>query len=157
MGLLTDFFLASPEREAALDVQPGGPEGQFPTVSGKNVDQVKLATLLQILRGVERSSDETAAITRQLPMVWRSDEEGPWVFRLPTELRDVLAAVPPQLQDVACSWSLTEEWRLDSGLGPTEQSLQYLVDELAQFLTELRALAVRSASGEGTLYLWLCL
>lgn len=119
MGILTDYFIAASDTEAARYIdggvfQQGLPAGHVLHLKGVD-PYVRLATLESILTGrpyAEVSSGDTT--------VTYSAETGAVVARVrPTLLAALLAESEQGLVDSAKAWSHTEEAALD-GLGPVE-------------------------------------
>ena len=145
MGVLTDAFVAS---EADLDsLQPGegGPSARFPTVEGKSIDPLKLATLEAILRGQETY---TYVASIQEPL---QDWGEQFVCRFPDTLVAALAQLQPSnMLQVAAAWAATEEWQLDN---PTSEAISGLADLIASYSD----LAQRAQRESKSMYMWICL
>ena len=142
MGILSDFFVATPEDLKRLDLSRG-PAGVFPTVQAKRVDPVKLATLQAVVEG---GSDIGELITA-IDAAMLGDEEGPWLVTVPPSVTSALAGADSAgLSRLAASWAATEEWVADGGTAAN----------LSPFVAQLGELA-RAASPGRSLYLWICL
>lgn len=152
MGLLTDAFIATEAELPALRPGVGGPSGMFPTVEGKRIDPLKLATLEAIITtpASDRSDMSAVAMTSSEDVIQEWDDE--WVCRLPDSLVAALAGLQPDdLERCAAAWAETEEWRLD---GATTRAA---VESLTGVIGKLRQLA-QQAQREGKLmYLWMSL
>jgi hypothetical protein len=111
-------------------------------VAGKGFEpEVMLRRLQALLTGVPYD---------ELPegqLLAMEGEDGPWIVRLPEELRDALADVQPsRLPAVAEQWVRTEEfWE------------QATAAEVLPFLDEVTALAGRARQAGERLYCWICL
>ena len=129
MGVLTDYFIAASDAEAAGTVKAtGGPEqAGFVTAQLKSVDPVvNLATLEEILDPVADGGSD-----------------GPWVLRVRRSLVDALVAADPNtLPGVAADWAATEEYE---GTDPKE---------LLDVLHELGGIAKQSLDQNKSLYCW---
>jgi hypothetical protein len=128
MGLLTDFFIASPHELERLD-RRGGPAALFPTVQAKGFDTVELAQLHEWLTG------ETADPTD-------GEKEGEfgdtWVIRLTDGFTRAIAQMDSERMA-----QFAEEWLLSA-------------DEAA-VLQEVSALARRGAREGRQLHVWMSL
>ncbi|MDQ6878463.1 MAG: hypothetical protein M3082_12385 [Candidatus Dormibacteraeota bacterium] len=128
MGLLTDFFIASPDEVERLD-RRGGPAGLFPTVQAKGFDTVDLAQLYEWLTG------ETANPVD-------GEQEGElgetWVVHLSNDFTRAIARMDSERMA-----QFAEEWLLSA-------------DEAAVLL-EVSALARRGAGEGRELYVWMSL
>jgi hypothetical protein len=103
--VLGEFFAA---RRDEIDdrLVEEGPHGRFPIVEAK-VSHVAIATLGEILGA--GTYDELA-----LAMEGRGAESGEAaLFRVPSQVRDRLAATGDDLDSAAVSWASTEELSLD--------------------------------------------
>jgi hypothetical protein len=129
MGVLTDYFIAASDAEAAGTVKAtGGPEqAGFVTAQLKSVDPVvNLATLEEILDPVADGGSD-----------------GPWVLRVRRSLVDALVAADANtLPGVAADWAATEEYE---GTDPKE---------LLDVLHELGGIAKQSLDQNKSLYCW---
>ena len=133
MGVLTDYFIAASDAEAAGTVKAtGGPEqAGFVTAQLKSIDPVvNLATLEEILTG----TDSMAIISGGDDPVADGGSDGPWVLRVRRSLVDALVAADPNtLPGVAADWAATEEYE---GTNPKES---------LDVLHELGGIAMESA------------
>lgn len=142
MGLLTDFFIATPLELASLD------DEQLPAqvLRGeqfKGVDQVKLARLDTALTGVEFSVAIGA-----IDLVRQVSDEGPWTTTVREDVTRRLAELADgDVDGVAERWLNTEEMRLDRWTLPD-----------ARFVIErLRGLASDALGGDRRMFHWVCL
>lgn len=139
MGVLTDFIAASPTEIRTLE--PGAlPAETLDTFQAKGVDTVKVDLLVAALTG--RPLDQVLDCGE---LVGEPAPEGPWIFRLPGELKELLAGLDPSdLDGLAERWSTTEDfdgWRQD---------------EVLHVLRELVAIAGRAHAEGKNLYHWVC-
>ena len=137
MAVYTDFFVASPDEAAALDVA-AGPVG-LPTLRSRGVEYVKLSILDSILTGVpDRFPEEIAEDAGQES----------WEAALAEPLAAALASLTPEeVRSVSRQWSQTDELRMD----------RWTDEDTSQFLNGLRELASRARSERKRLYLWVSL
>lgn len=147
MGLLSDFFIAD---RGSLDPAKieAGPDGSYPTASWKNVDTIKLATLENLLTGV----DYEIAIDRlEKNAKGNFGNEGPWVHELSENLVSALGKLDPKrTREIAAAWIATEEWEADGAdAGET--------DTFVEMLASFSSLARKAAAGRLGMYVWICL
>jgi hypothetical protein len=145
MGILTDVFIASEADLASLRPGQGGPAAAFPTVQGKGIDPLKLATLEAIVTGqaINTYLDAVEEPTRD----WGEE----FVNRFPEALVSALAQLRPgEIRQVAAAWAETEEWRLD---GLTQEALT----DLARLIDELCTLAQQALRENKLMYMWMSL
>jgi len=142
MGLLNDFFVASPD-DITADLIRQGPAGRYPTISVTSLTVLSLALLLAAMEG----SDLARAVARlDVFEVVDVGVDGPWMVRLPSELADGLArASESDLKHYSIRWTEGEEM---SGADP--KSMQVLLERLS-------ALARQAQRDGKSLYLWICL
>jgi hypothetical protein len=142
MGVLTDYFIAGSDAEAAATLKAtGGPEHVgLVTTQLKGVDPVvNLATLEEILTG----TDSMAIISEGEDPVADGGSDGPWVLRVRPSLVAALTATDPgKLPDVAADWAATEEY---VGTDPKE---------LLGVLHDLGRMAKQSLDENKRLYCW---
>ena len=148
MGLLSDVFLASNVELATLHPGAGGPEGHFPTVSGKRIDSIKLATL-------EASVTQYQGDILSLAEAWDDEhylvysEEEEQVCRFPETLSVALTQLPPEALGLCVeAWAATEEWRLDGGDTPAGR------ETLLRWLSAVCQLARRGQREGRSLCIW---
>ena len=173
MGVLTDFFAATPDELAAMAMEwgpvppapgavkarkgffgfrsrqpsPAPTEPPGPTleaVQSKGILNVQLGVLDEL---VTRTPYEVLESTGVIDAIARDNgEEGPWVFPVRRELRDALATLDDGLaSDLARQWGSSEE--LDATEPEDFEALEELIRDLA-------ALARSAGSSERDLYLW---
>lgn len=142
MGVLTDIVIAD-DAEAVL--QSSVPSEAFPGIDAKGVDVVKLDLLRTIL--ADREWD--AATVRDFALLAQEGEqEGPWVFAIPTDVVEALAALDGrERKRVAESWAEIEEFQLD---GWKRSEVRMLLDALC-------GLAERAQTEGKQLMMWVCL
>jgi hypothetical protein len=139
MGILTDFFIATPQEALAADLRLG-PASKFPTAQLKSVEIVKVLQLDAILGDHELDFD------RVMPLGEKTTE-GPWLFQLPPALVDQLAALSDiESVEVARRWAETPEWAAEPGPSRAAASTA---------LREIRAIARRARADEKPVLLWL--
>jgi hypothetical protein len=142
MGVLTDYFIAGSDAEAAATLKAtGGPEHVgLVTAQLKGVDPVvNLATLEEILTG----TDSMAIISEGEDPLADGGSDGPWVLRVRPSLVAALTATDPgKLPDVAADWAATEEY---VGTDPKE---------LLGVLHDLGRIAKQSLDENKRLYCW---
>ena len=107
--MLTNILIATPEEATAIG-QSSTQAATWPCLELNGLDNAKMAALLGALgfpkQAVELEGEQYLAVT--------VSEGGPWVFHLPQELRDALAAMPPsQVLGVAERWVSHEELAYD--------------------------------------------
>ena len=138
MGVLTDFFAATPQELADLAIEwgpvPPDPEppkatGGFlgfgkkqpvqdgpleprgptlPAVQSKGILDTQVGTLDQFVTGTPYETLEASGAIGKI--VRDAGEDGPWVFPIRTELRDGLANLDPtRIPAIARSWGEDEE------------------------------------------------
>lgn len=145
MGVLTDYFIAGSDAEAAGALKAvGGPEqAGLTTLQLKGVDPVvNLATLEGILTG----ADPMVIIGEDADPVADGGSDGPWILRVrPTLVTALRAADAGKLPEVAADWAATEEFE---GTDP---------QDLLDVLRDLARLADRSRDENKSLYCWMSL
>lgn len=164
MGLLTDYFAATPDQAAAVDIRTGptkpaeeSARQDIPSVDGtvrtpQRIEDVlavtgveptvTMATLEAILTG----ADDMDIIEGGGEPIADGGPEGPWLVALRPQLQVALLATPPGgWQAVAERWVATEE------LVGTPASAA------VSFLEELAVLARRASDGDQRLYCWVSL
>ena len=111
MGVLTDYFIARDDRDAArAHKSTGGPKGLgFETAQWKTIDPVvTLATLDEVVTG--RDALEWIRSGAPDSRIAGSDGDEHWVFRVYDHHRAVLESIrDDQIKDVARRWGATEE------------------------------------------------
>lgn len=151
MGVLVDYF-AAPSDEIAASVvdRDGGPVAQpgaegFDSVTGWGIDPVvQLGTLESLLTG--RAYDEVVDDPRSGHAVVVRDGGERLVLAVTDGVAAALAdAGSERLAGVAPQWLQTEEF-----WGEADPA------ELAAFLEQLSALAVRASESGQRLYCWVC-
>lgn len=142
MGVLTDFVVAD-LAEAQTVCDSSCPCQDFDGFDAKGIDTVKLGTLHAILRGeVYSHSGDTVLCS--------GGEDGPWVFEVPPELMQRLAALTAQqLEVTARTWAATEEFspRYDD----------WPLEAVQEVLNELAALCKRAVTQGKSVLMWMCL
>ncbi|MEV5931599.1 hypothetical protein AB0L56_02215 [Streptomyces sp. NPDC052079] len=163
MGVLTDYFRA-PHAEAvvqSLEETDGGSPllaepPRFEGADAKGVDNVVLGKLIAAIRRTEWRVDlvdgTTVWPTCPAPGPDGTETEddpwatGPWVWELPSLVRDTLARVPDStVPAVIARWTDAEELQ-----GASVESIQPLAEKLI-------VLARRAQDADEQLYCWLSL
>jgi hypothetical protein len=165
MGLLTDYFAATPEQAAAVDIQTGptGPtDGSArqdrPSVDGSTTAPRRVQDVLAVkgfeptvtmatLEGILTGAEVMEIIESDAePLIADDGPEGPWLVTLRPQLQAALVSTPPGgWRAVAERWVATEE------LVGTPASVA------VSFLEELAALARRASDRDQQLYCWMSL
>jgi hypothetical protein len=108
MGVLSDLVVAT-DGDIQRILETEVPSQAFGGVDLKGIDSVKFTTLHSILTG--QSFDELLPSYRPIAI---GSDEGPWVFKLPSDLVGRLAAMTQEERlPVAEKWAETEEFKLD--------------------------------------------
>lgn len=144
MGILADFFVASPEdarRYASPDsVGDTKLREQIAPAEWKGFTPLELGTLWAILEGQDWNIKRHWLIEELLESQGES-----WLFRFPQPLVDLLAsATEEQLASANSAWAATEE-------------LQWPPAELRPLVSDLQRLAKQSRATGFHMYLWGCL
>ena len=147
MGVLTDYFIARDDRDAArAHKSTGGPKGLgFETAQWKTIDPVvTLATLDEVVTG--RDALEWIRSGAPDSRIAGSDGDEHWVFRVYDHHRAVLESIrDDQIKDVARRWGATEEladWETQD------------VEEILRDLVRLSRIARETGQG---LFCWVSL
>lgn len=142
MGVLSDL-VAAPATDADRIAHAVNPAAEFAGLDIKGIDSVKFGTLHAILTG--RSFEEL--LPEYDPVVTVSDD-GPWLFRLPTELVVRLASLSGgDARGVVSRWAATEEFALDG----------WSATDVERALDEIVALARKGLDAGHSLFLWMSL
>jgi hypothetical protein len=165
MGLLTDYFAATPEQAAAVDIQTGptGPADESarqdrPSVDGstrapRRVEDVlavkgfeptvTMATLEGILTGAEFMEIIESDAE---PVIADGGPDGPWLVMIRAQLQAALVSTPPG------GWrAVAERW------AATEKMVGTPASVAVAFLEELAGLARRASDRDQRLYCWMSL
>jgi hypothetical protein len=145
--MLTDLIAANAEEaDAVLSTQ--GHATVWSTLEAKTVDHVKLASLAFILRGLPPEDAPVIEYMKQFKEVGTADEEGPFVYQVPSDLVGLLAAVPAtRFEAFGAAWARTEEAQRDG----------WTASETTSFLRELSAFAASAQTQSKGMLLWLSL
>ena len=142
MGLLTDVFVATDVEANALPLNKS-PVDSLPCIQARALDPVKFCTLENILVGTE-----TKAAVRKIALLRQGSDDGPWVFRVSSELFDALSTLEDgKIGDAGQRWSQTDEMRAD----------RWSEADTTDFLTKIAALAREAKASKRTLFVWACL
>ena len=113
MGVLTDVVIAD-EGEAEAVATERVPAKRWRGIDAKGIDQVKLATLWARLAQRGLDVESIVKLTTDFAALFEVSEEGPWVFRIPRPLVELLADLDDQgAVTTAVEWASTEEFMLD--------------------------------------------
>lgn len=140
MGILTDFFIASPAELASRNLQllPHQENG-LQTVEAKNIDPTALALWEEVLTGIRPPELDYQT---SLAGIFNGGPDGAWVGIVRNELVAAIAsASDDQLMDVAVAWA-------------REERMEDEEVEIAQLFKELRALAIEARASRRQMYLW---
>ena len=108
MGILNDIFVADQSDVLKL-TQHNLPLNLFIGVDVSGIDPIKIAELYSIVAGL---TFETALDEQTL--VLEISEDGPWISKIPDDLRDALAMqTESDLSIVSHKWAKMEEFQLD--------------------------------------------
>lgn len=142
MGVLSDLVVA-PAGDAERIGRALAPASEFDGVDIKGIDSVKFGKLHSILTG--RSFEEL--LPEYEPVLMVSDQ-GPWVFRIPSDLVTRLAALAGEEKQIAVSkWAATEEFALD----------RWPANEVAKAFDGIASLAKKAEGVGHSLFLWMSL
>ncbi len=120
---LTDLVIAE-EREARAVADEPGPRRRWTGIDAEGVDQVKLAKLWALLAGREFRDE----LVYEFVPLHEVSEEGPWVFRVPDPLVQLLAELDDaRAFPIVSAWAGIEELELD---GWEPESVAPLLDGL---------------------------
>jgi hypothetical protein len=146
MGILSDFFVATPEEALRYANRIEEPdegaeiEELLDPVQYKRFTDLEISTLWAILEGNDWDVDRHA-----LEYIEIGEDNEAWLNRFPDELTSLLAKLEPDSQAAVLeAWASTEELACD----PAE--LQPVVDDLQRLASE-------AAASEKSVYLWGCL
>ena len=141
-GVLSDLVVASPDQAEAI-AKATVPSKVFGGIDIKGVDSVMFATLHSIVTGEPLKS----LLPKYQPVV-EVGHEGPWVFRIPSELVSRLARLH-QVETAAISrrWARTEEFA-------RERWPEKVVLDVLQKISKL---ARKADDSHQALFLWMCL
>ncbi len=132
-SVISDLVIAD-EREARAVAGEAVPRRRWTGIDAEGVDQVKLATLWALLAGREFRDE---LVSEFVPLHEVSDD-GPWVFRFPAPLVQLLAELEDdRASRLGSAWAGTEELELDG----------WDAESVAPLLHGLRSLA-RGAHAE---------
>jgi len=141
--MITDFVIADvgSGMELGQDINPGL---ACPTIQTKGVDNIKLATLSCSISGVDYSD----VLQSSFKLVGGDEDDGPWVYELPSEFLQSLASIDKsQLGLIAKRWLLTEELQMD----------RWSLDDANHCITELSVHANKAIQSGKSMYLWMAM
>lgn len=143
MGILTDFVIAKDEDAVAISEATRAAD-HWPTLESKGVDTIKLSTLYCAATNTEYEN----AIQASFTMMAGDEEEGPWVFKFPSEILSAIAHIESDsVSSIAKIWAATEELQMDG----------WSEDDAARFITELVAHAKTTRATGASMFLWMSL
>ncbi|MBI4579964.1 MAG: hypothetical protein HY718_09700 [Planctomycetes bacterium] len=143
--MLTEIFAATESELKGMDLGLS-PLGRFPTLESWGVQPLMIAQLQAILEESDLK-DTDCVLERTAEPLRVAGDEGPWVYPVPTSMRDALAGADVDgIRPVADQWFATEEWRLEDW--PREA--------FDEWLDELLELAEEAIEADRQLYLWVC-
>jgi len=138
--MLNEIFIAD-EPEVMELTERDLPLNRFEGIYVRGIDPVKLAKLYSIVSGV---SFETA-LDQQVLVRAISEDDGPWISKIPDGLRDTLAAqTDARLLAVSQAWANAEEFKLD----------RWSEENVNATLLSIAALARNSKSSNKQMFLW---
>jgi len=144
MGLLTDFFIAAPADVQTLDISQS-PVGRFPGLQARRTDPVKIVQLQCCIDG--GTFEDHMPLLDEMS-VRDGGREGPWLFRVPQILCNVLASAgSADIDRHGKAWAVTEEWIADGGTAT----------EIVPYLAEIALLASRARAEQKMLFMWMSL
>ncbi|MFG2053473.1 hypothetical protein ACGFI9_05500 [Micromonospora sp. NPDC048930] len=145
MGILTDYFAASPEQ--ALAATDTGPGDELAPLRCKFLEPT---VLVGRLWAAIRHGDLDLAVedlSTDEARVDGNDDEGPYLLRLkPAFVSELAALQDERMDDVAAAWRTAEEW-----MGEPDAKL------VAEIVGELRRVARRAVADGVHAYCWICL
>ena len=139
MGVLTDL-VAVKESEIESVAESTSPAFDFGGIDAKGIDQVKLCKLKSIL---EQQPYQRSCVG-EFELLAGDEEEGPWVFRVPTDLVKLVASLHGvALSQVSGQWAAAEEFKLD-GWSPqdVEATLVEIVNLCSSAVAEQKMLVM---------------
>lgn len=146
MGILSDFFVATPEEALRYANRIEEPdegdeiEELLDPVQYKRFTDIEISTLWAILEGSEWDADR-----HNLEYVEIGEDSDAWLNRFPHELTVLLSRLDEEsLGPVLARWADTEELACDA-------------DELHPVMEDLRRLASEAVANRKSVYLWGCL
>lgn len=143
MGLLTDYFAATPEQAAACRLE-GPSDEELPVASLKLVDpSVLLGKLWAGVAGQPFGPEYYA----DDGLVGEPLADGPWLVKIKPVCRAVLAGISDeeQVRQAAAGWAEAAEW-----FGAAEP------EELVETILKLRQVALAAGERGQRLYAWVC-
>jgi hypothetical protein len=143
VGVETQAFVANPEEITRFE---GGPEPRHDVLKG--LDTITLSTLGQLLfEGNMDSGPTYKELEKEMVdsmHTFSSGEE--WAFRVPKRLTRAIAELPEErFPELADTWSRAEEFDWQT------------VDDVVEYLRDLRANAAAAQDSDKQLYLWMSL
>ena len=143
MGMLTDYIIA--ERSDAAAIGRSWPQPQeWPCLQMTWLDNSMLAALAMAWN----DKSQAEKLESDAPVAGKTTNEGPWVFCLPDDFRDRLAALMPnQTSTLAEAWAQQE----------APQSGGWTAADLEPLLGNLHEFAQRAVREGKSILLWVSL
>jgi hypothetical protein len=148
MGVLSEIVIAN-QSDARAIAKSHSPSREWQGFFWKGLDPVVLSSLWSILKGETPNVETVVQQVDRFRMVQQVSEDGPWLFSLPREFRDLLANIsnePP-----AIIGPVEQAW------GATEELEHWSPADVEECLGKLADLASSAALEDKDLFLWICL
>jgi hypothetical protein len=143
MGILTDYIIAPRSAAKEICAAAGAHANRWPTLQLKGVETLKLSGILQLL---SLPSESRAMAEGKLILCY--EEEGPWVYEVPTSMVHALAeASPERLEQLCSAWSQSDAVVYDT----------WTREDCVLVVQELSALFRKAAAEQSAVLLWVCL
>ncbi len=147
MGVLSALVIADPQE--ALDVAHcGEPTRDWDGFEIKTLDPVTLGSLWGILTKVS-NAEAVGQLVDHIGLLHQVSENGPWVYGIPSQLRDTLAGVSGMednnVRPIAEEWAATDEL----------EGWEY--EDVEATIREVADLADTARLQDKQLLLWICL
>ena len=148
MGVLSDIIIANADEAEAINAAVGAHGKQWDSLPSTGIDAIKLWNLKQILAGQSLDDVQAAASYMTKDVLAQQSEDGPWIFKIPDELKAAVAALQPDAEKkVAAAWAITEEFVLD----------RWKPAVVEQYLHDLVLHARKAQAASKSLLLWMAL
>src|SRR5690242_10758740 len=139
MAFISDLVIAGSKEAEAISLS-SRPANSWPTLEGKGVDPIKLATLYCAATNTAYSS----SVVGEFPLVGENKNEGRWVLEFSSKVLSAIASIQDRdVASIASVWASTEELEMD----------RWSVEFSAQFIMDLTAHAKRAQSEGSSLFL----
>lgn len=141
MAVLTDIIIAHPA-DAPSIIAEWPAQKRWPAFETSGLDWLVLSDLALALKQPALSK----AVDEQSPVASADETDGPWLYVVPTDLRDLIASIGLEdMPAVAKSWAIGEE---AANRGLTEEVAQSL-------LMEIQKLAIRARAESKPMLVWI--